>query len=1629
MQLNVENRRGARYRVRMGWAYQAGIPQNVNALRLLESFDDAVLEQIYDQFLAFESQLPDPFVPAGRRALESRALLDPYAGVPGHLSERHKKIYLALADNRLIIEENPLGEDDLAERQSLLLPRIRMGLQQIIAQERAEAARIQKEHEQRNALEKVGAYIGRGAVGLGNAAWDLAVWTKDVAEVAALINPVRQASAAASAAVDYALYDKPLEQSAREQLSQVHREIVDVLGFDPAKISAEQLEQAFEIAQLIYDEPALRGAVTQFARDYVKAQHSLELTEMAGGGVFEIILTIVLAAFTGVVGAVANMAKNTRLLTRFKAIGELMIEFAKGQKQRKALARTRGAQAPGAKFADLESVDAPAPQQAATSAPARNSDSASTGSDSAGAGSDSQGPAESTGSTEADKTNSETGSNQSGETSQNNANALEGGEPINLKTGEERLTLVDAVLDGPLPLTVARTYRSSNPKDFGLGHGWTHTLCERLEYRGKGRPLHFHDAEGRVIALPVPGASGRSHNVVERLSLTRISDEHWVIAPYGAPNGVQKHFKAADPFSEYLDLAEIRDGYGSGYLFHYIDGRLICVESSLGEALHISPAGDRIGELKKEARDGRITSIASYQYNDEGDLIEAADADGHSERYRYHKHVIVQRTLKSGYSFHFEWDAEGPGARCLRQWGDPIDGQATYSYQFDWDDDGRGVTVTDTRGGVERYRFNERALPIYHRDPEGGETLYSYNQLGQLARVQLPGDEGVEREERYEYDSHGRLIKKIDAAGGEHRIDYNAEGLPEKITNPAGYSWQRRYNKSGQITESIDPLGHATKYSYNPIGLVGSVTDPLGNATRYLWNPQGKLTAVHDPMGRAQHYRYDSAQRLVEVQQGPKQSTRYEYDAQDRISAIIAPDGARTQYRYNPQGLVAEIIDAEGHSTRYEYDGLSQVRARTNPDGSRLEYHYDGERNLVGLTNEKGERYTLKYDRAERLTEEVGFDGRVTRYAYNRAGHLVSSRAVTDADTGKGIDTVFERDAFGRLLEEVTPDGVTSFRYNRAGQMIEAENAQRKLRWEYDACGRVTADWQDQARISHNYDAAGHRTASTLPDGEVLKYAYNPAGQFESLHRTSNGTEQLLAAITRDDLGRETRRQHGNGLVGERDYDPQGRLQKMRLGKAAGPVADPLSENTPRALLHERGYRYNAAGQLAQIEDSLRGTRKYHYDALDRLTQVEGPNPEHFVHDPAHNILAAAGSAEEAQQQAGATEVSGNRLAFRGDTHYRYDVHGNRMAALRGKGQKLQTRYHYNSRQQLVRVEQVKVEQGGEEQLQRETLYQYDPLGRRIRKRDSGRRIDFLWDGDVLLRETTRDTEKGQDLKARTYYFEPGTFKPIALSEDGEVFHYHLDHLGTPDALTDGNGEVVWSVSYRTYGNVAIAHCDAVEQPIRFQGQYFDEETGLHYNRFRYYDPAIGGFISQDPVGLQGGINNYQYVPNPTHWTDPLGLTCKEDKALIDEAVSWQGPHNKGYPHKDAYISVTELQEGEFVYGLYPGQGQYYTTQSTVDQFGHSSRSMNEALQVWPSDYGRAKGDYRYRPSLAKYKVVKNTRAPIGPVKANTQWGDGDGTQIFIKDYEDTLELVEVVDLPDNVPSKGVFEFRAELDK
>ena len=159
----------------------------------------------------------------------------------------------------------------------------------------------------------------------------------------------------------------------------------------------------------------------------------------------------------------------------------------------------------------------------------------------------------------------------------------------------------------------------------------------------------------------------------------------------------------------------------------------------------------------------------------------------------------------------------------------------------------------------------------------------------------------------------------------------------------------------------------------------------------------------------------------------------------------------------------------------------------------------------------------------------------------------------------------------------------------------------------------------------------------------------------------------------------------------------------------------------------------------------------------------------------------------------------------------------------------------------------------------------------------------FLWDGDTLLAEGKGDLSGPRDAFAIVYVHEPDSHRPAAQIRrsspeyEGQVLIYWTDHLGTPQEMTNERGELVWQVALKAWGAIDRVHVERIESNLRFQGQYYDPETGLHYNRFRHYDPQAGCYINQDPIGLAGGEVLARYAINALQWTDPLGLTSWDD--------------------------------------------------------------------------------------------------------------------------------------------------------
>ncbi|VVN88651.1 putative deoxyribonuclease RhsB [Pseudomonas fluorescens] len=513
----------------------------------------------------------------------------------------------------------------------------------------------------------------------------------------------------------------------------------------------------------------------------------------------------------------------------------------------------------------------------------------------------------------------------------------------------------------------------------------------------------------------------------------------------------------------------------------------------------------------------------------------------------------------------------------------------------------------------------------------------------------------------------------------------------------------------------------------------------------------------------------------------------------------------------------------------HEYaDDLPLVSRRINPDGTQLRYRYDDSRLLLSeIENSSGERYQLQYD-ANGLIRQASGSGRRTAYAYDRRGHLLEK---TEFGTdGSQLLTGYERDTQGRLLLKTLADGSKiHYRYDSLGRLVSVDEGQWPLEFQYDLQDRLITEHQGPATLRYRYDPCGRLDRLRLPDHGILDYHHAPGGALVAIDL--NGERLTSHQFS---AGREEQRQQGL-LLSQYHYNEQGRLQVHEITRQARP-------------LYLRHYGYAVNGNLASIADSRHGQRSYYYDALNRLTRVRhsrGERPEHFAHDPAGNL-----------QMHGPTTIQDNRLVMQGDHHYDYDAYGNLIREWRGTAGTRVTEYRYDCRHRLIGVS---LPDG------RCVSYRYDAFGRRIGKTVDGHSTEFLWQGQQLIAERGRH-------HYRRYLYEPGSLRPLALL-DGEgplkacLFYYHLDHLGTPLELTNYNGEIVWSAKYQAYGQLASLGSEPqVDNPLRFQGQYFDAETGLHYNRHRYYDPHIGRYLTPD------GLNGYLYTPNPTGWVNPSGV-------------------------------------------------------------------------------------------------------------------------------------------------------------
>jgi RHS repeat-associated protein len=1011
----------------------------------------------------------------------------------------------------------------------------------------------------------------------------------------------------------------------------------------------------------------------------------------------------------------------------------------------------------------------------------------------------------------------------------NQEGSCPGGHPVDIASGRVYTSQTDFELAGRIPIEFTRIYDSSAIDYEGpLGRGWMHPYDIHLWIDDSQDMAILRTEEALPVGFNVIAVGEKDFNPLEKLWLERLDDKVYVVC---GQDGVRYKFAPINAHSALigkleetaLRLIEIEDRNGNRINLSYEDERLSSLKDGAGTRLNFSHVTLKNGAVRLagislvlDEKSNRTARLVNFTYDANGCLINSSDPGMVPWRYAYDDHLLIRETNRNGLSFHFAYQGKGKDARCVHTWGDG----GIYERWFDYDQETRTTIVEDSLGAKTTFCFNEYDLPVKIIDALDGASHYTYGLNGEL----LTETDEIGRTTRYKYNAQGNCISITNPDRTARRFTYTADSLPQKMIDEAGAEFQLEYDQCGNITASIDALGNRCEYSYNKFGDLEKAVDPLAGETKFKWNEHGQIIESTTPLGAVTRYDYDERRRLVRITDPLGNATRYAYDTLDRLAQVEHPDGKKHRYQYDPEGNLTNFLDANGKETRYRYIDYNMLSARIDVSGFTQRFFYDTEANLIEARNERDEAYRLTYDALKRVLRKVGFDGLTSKYEYDRAGQLV---ARTDSS---GRITHLCYDVCGQVVERRRPDGtVISFSYDPVGRLTEANAPGSEMIFKYDALGQVIWELQNGQAIEHEYDALGRRIKRRSPSGHVVEFTYNADSLLSRLETPRGSIE-----FEYDRAGQMAKRRLPGELEESFYYDPCGRIIEQSLQK-------------PTHMLFHRGYKYSAEGNLIELSDNKKGTIRFAYDPVERLREVMQPGRrvEKFVYDSTGNLLRRG--------ERGFRYGQPDRLTQTDDTTLIYDEVGN-LIEKRRAGSIIH--YSYDPDGQLISVES---KEGGRVE------FTYDAFGRRIAKKMKDGETGFLWDGAVLL-------EERQGEKSNEYIFHLGTYEPLCRFDDAGFATYHNDHLGTPRELTDELGQIVWSASYDVYGELSKLHTNNVDNQLRFQGQYEDYETALYYNRFRYYDPQIGRYINQDPVGLQGGLNHYAYTSNPVNLIDPLGL-------------------------------------------------------------------------------------------------------------------------------------------------------------
>jgi len=877
--------------------------------------------------------------------------------------------------------------------------------------------------------------------------------------------------------------------------------------------------------------------------------------------------------------------------------------------------------------------------------------------------------------------------------------------------------------------------------------------------------------------------------------------------------------------------------------------------------------------IRNEDANGNVTTCT---YDTNGNMLSMTDPLGNTEYYSYEPKYNnpTSYTDKLGHQYTFSYDTNGN----LTAINGPLGSNILMTY----DTYGQPLTVTDANGGITTYGYDQYGNLVSITNALGNTTSMQYNAFGDLISTTSPT--GATQQLAYDrlrrvigsidplgnrtsisYDSRGNAIELInalqqhktisydalsrpttstDARQATTSVIYNAQSKPVTVEDAMHHAVRLEYNDRNQVVLAIDALGDSTMYEYDALGNTIGVSLPNGRQITYIYDAMSRMVQSADQYGVMQTLDYDEMGNVVAEINATGDTTHYAYDSLGRLIQISDPLGNIELYTYNLNGDILTHTDANGNVTTYSYDIGGNLLTETDAMNYVTTYTYNAEGELMSVTDANGNTTSYQYDVIGHLAIITFANGKTKQYWYDAAGNTIKQKD----EAGNII--LMSYDANGNLLSRTYPDGTSDqYTYDLLGNMLTANNADANVSFTYDAKNQVLSEVLNNTATLYSYNTLQGTIIITYPSGRAVEEHYDLRGRLISILNFNSPVATFT--YTPDNLLATSI--YGNGDITNYTYNNAGRLTSI---------------NNANIQLSSLNYTYDAIGNILSKIDVVRPehSESYIYDAIHRLTEYRCgvannlgiiPNPlkhEHYNFDALGNrtmVNTNSISTTLTQNNMNAyTSVGGQTMQYDGNGNLINDGHHT---------------YQYNYRNRMVSVDNGST-----------ATYQYDALGRRIRKTSANVSIQYYYRGIQCLEDHFVNTDT---TSVSTYIYGIAIDNILSMQHNNQDYYYHKNHIGSIMSITNNNATIVENYDYSPYGTPTIYSAIGTEivassigNTIMFTGREYDYETGLYYYRARTMHPTIGRFIQHDPLGYVDEYNLYSYVGNsPIVMVDPLG--------------------------------------------------------------------------------------------------------------------------------------------------------------